>query len=248
MNKQTLILVLALGLLLIPTGVAIQAAFTVDKYKILEGEGGTAYSIAWLTLDEGRGKPLTPVPTPVPEPTKPSECKCNGTGFILSGDGLQKIKCQCGDDCKCKKSPRGEIPIKNHIIFLTRTKTCLPCQQMEKFTFPALKSVGWTFGKTGNIETIDVDDNPDSGYTTDTVPCLIVLDSSGKEIKRYIGFVNAGAFTRVYKGEDLLPSDLFYMEYKIEKKKAKSVRWTPFRLTPLKGEISRLVISSKGKY
>lgn len=35
---------------------------------------------------------------------KPEKCcgKCNGTGKVLSGDGLALVDCGCPEDCPCK--------------------------------------------------------------------------------------------------------------------------------------------------
>ena len=208
MNKQTLILILALILFFIPTGIVVHA-FTVDKYKILEGEGVCAYSIAFLSLDD---KPITPIPLPKPDV---KECKCNGTKKVRTGDGLASIKCPCGDSCKCQ-SPKG-LPT-NRIVLLTAPRRCKPCKQLDETTIPALKVVGWTFGRNKNIEVVDLDENPNSGYTAESIPCFVTLDGNGKELRRYEGYVNAGAMGRVYRGEELLKGDDIIVEYKIKKK------------------------------
>lgn len=97
MNKQTLLLVVIILLLLIPTGAALHA-FSIDKYTIMAGEGGVAYSIA--------GIPDTPLPEPTPTPPQPpliTKCdKCKGTKQVKSGDGLICVPCPCGVNCKCE--------------------------------------------------------------------------------------------------------------------------------------------------
>ena len=62
MNKQTLILLIAIILILIPTGVALKA-YTVDEFEILDHEAGTAYGVAFvstsrkLKLEENKPAP-----------------------------------------------------------------------------------------------------------------------------------------------------------------------------------------------
>lgn len=57
----------------------------------------TATVAVWLAF-----APAAPAPQPNPPVAK---CcgKCNGTGWVLSGDGIARIPCPCPSTCPCKK-------------------------------------------------------------------------------------------------------------------------------------------------
>ena len=211
MNKQTIMLLLAILLFLIPTGI-IAHSFTVNKYSVLEGEGVTAYSVSFLAIDE------QPQNTPTPIPVQTTCDKCNGTKKVKTGDGLGTTVCPCGAACKCVKtgaSPNASIA--RQIVLVTQPRVCEPCKQLDKSTLPALKAVGWTFGEKANIRVMDVDEASAAGYTVDVIPCWLVLDGNGGTKKRYEGYINAGGMGRVWNAQDLLPQDSVYTEYKIKK-------------------------------
>ena len=218
MNKQTLILIFAFILLLIPTGIVLKA-YEIDKFIKLQNEGLVACSVAWLDVQDATKQQ---VPNPQPTPPKPSKTLCNaclGTKMIKSGDGLISVPCECGGNCKCE--PKKTTTIKNNrILLFTATSYCYSCRQVETFTLPALKAVGWTFVKNENIEVIRVDTSTENEYNLaiEEVPCWVVLDGNGKEIKRYENFINAGAMGRVFRGEKLLKGDDVVLEYKTKKK------------------------------
>jgi hypothetical protein len=48
-----------------------------------------------------------PSPPPTPSVGCAVGCKCNGTGFEKSGDGLAVVGCRCDDTCSCKARKAG---------------------------------------------------------------------------------------------------------------------------------------------
>lgn len=64
----------------------------------------TATVAVWLAF--------APVEPPAPAPTPAAKCcgKCNGTGWVLSGDGIAKVPCPCPATCPCKK-PKAAAPV-----------------------------------------------------------------------------------------------------------------------------------------
>lgn len=46
-------------------------------------------------------------PSDKPPPSPASCCtECNGTGKVRSGDGIEKVSCDCPDSCECKRRGR----------------------------------------------------------------------------------------------------------------------------------------------
>lgn len=113
-------------------------------------------------------------------------CGCNGTGFIMSGDGIQKIKCVCGDNCKCAKpdtantkcncgcgktnchcgktSSVGCAEPNASFTYMFSASWCQPCKNWKKNELPKLKKVGWKesydkWENDANIVIVDVDNN-----------------------------------------------------------------------------------------
>lgn len=56
----------------------------------------TAAVAVWLAF-----APVEPAPQP-----SPAKCcgKCNNTGMVWSGDGLQRLQCPCPATCPCAKN------------------------------------------------------------------------------------------------------------------------------------------------
>lgn len=69
----------------------------VDPAIAVVGEGMVAMAINNMKFELDAVIPIEP-------------CKCNGTGYVMSGDGIQRIKCQCGDNCTCRRQDNGMIP------------------------------------------------------------------------------------------------------------------------------------------
>lgn len=203
MNKQTLILILTLLLVFIPTGVALKA-YTADRFEIMNTEAGVAYVAAAVHLDALKiEKSKTPAKTTC--------TACKGTKKVLTGDGLHSMPCECGANCKCVAS--GSTPSKR-LVLVTQPSSCRPCKLMDDHVIPALKANGWKFEKNGHVEVIDIDKNPNHGYNVDVgVPALILLEDE-KETSRWTGFINGLGFGKVWNKQTVLQSDVVFIEYK----------------------------------
>lgn len=110
-----------------------------DSFDISAMEGFCAYSISF----HSKGKN-----------TKDDVCTCNGTGYITSGDGILKIKCPCGDHCKCLKVEEKKVDVDKpktpeiekpkpkpkdllvlppkFIKWYTANEGCVPCKKQEQ--------------------------------------------------------------------------------------------------------------------
>lgn len=117
------------------------------KFDLEAMEGFIAYSVAYHSKDKNTKQDSV-------------QCSCNGTGYVQSGDGLMRVKCPCGDNCKCAKTttqteekpePKPEpkveikpekkteqekqtnfsIPVK-YIKLYTAKEGCTPCKTQER--------------------------------------------------------------------------------------------------------------------
>lgn len=197
MNKQTLILIIVIALILIPTGVAVKL-YSADQFEIMNYEAGTAYCVAFASTSK-----KSQVPPPKPTKTLCNACKGNKT--VLTPDGITRIPCECGANCKCKSSGAESS---NTTILVFGSKSCVWCRHWEKKDEVNLKKNGWTFGENKNIQKIDVDENRKlmEKYDISLLPTYVVI-KDGKEIKRIVGYVSGRGFLRLYNGQDLLPDD-----------------------------------------
>ena len=70
---------------------------------------------------------------------KPVACECNGTGFIVHGDG-NKTPCPAGENCKSKKKTAAMMMSnpeeKNGLINFYTLPGCAPCQRWENEVQP----------------------------------------------------------------------------------------------------------------
>lgn len=74
---------------------------------------------------------------------------------------------------------------------------CGPCNMMH----PLFESAEQEYGKDLNFVSIDVDQYPSlsSKYDITNIPCFVVLDSNGKELKRKIGGMSESEFMSFIK-------------------------------------------------
>ena len=190
MNKRTLILIFVAALLLLPTGSAIRA-FAINKYSVLAGEAGVAYSVAFIK--DIQPQPL-PVPTPVPIITTCD--KCNGTKKYKP-DGKIEQPCPCGANCKCSGSA---LKLHKQIIVVTEPKTCPPCAQQDQHVFPALKEMKWKFGENEQIHVIGLDKATELGYNITSLPTNLLIED-GKVVAKYEGFLSGYGFGKLWAGK-----------------------------------------------
>jgi len=153
-----------------------------------------------------------------PQPAKESAgiCKkCNGTGTVLSGDGLAKVPCSCtvdfkstpvtdsdsclcGTGCKCKQvteaeagTPKQAEPVASNRMLMFTATWCGPCQQWKQANTEELKRQGWDLNSQpdAHIQMIDTDQNPGltQQYAIQSIPCFVMIDSQGRELARYAG-------------------------------------------------------------
>lgn len=205
MNKQTLLLLVVIALLLIPTGV-IARSYTLPHYDRLTAEGSISYCVAALEVNK-EAEPKTP------DVSAPKTCsKCNGTKTVLTPDGVTRIPCPCGKDCKCVgMAPAGVRKPVVRILYVG-SAWCAPCKQVSEFTMPTLIKSGWQVNgpnKGGHLEKFDFDLDSEliSDYHVVSLPTWIRLEDE-KEVDRHEGFLNAWGVLHFQKGVDIVPTDL----------------------------------------
>lgn len=220
--KNIWLLFVLLAFLCIPTQFMNTKTFAVDKYIVMDGEAGVAYSFAMET----------PKPTENVKPTVITTCdKCNGTKKYKP-DGRIEAPCPCGGNCKCSGAAR---KLNKQIILITQPRTCSPCKVEDNHVIPALKDNGWTFGKEGNILVIDLDKPAESGYNLEnlakqlgnenywSVPTHLLVED-GKIVAKYEGHLNGWGYGKLWAGKvdangNLLvdQNDINFREYKGKK-------------------------------
>lgn len=80
---------------------------------------------------------------------------------------------------------------------------CMPCQQFK----PEFSKVAYNMSSKAEFRTIDIDENPDMAaqFGIQSVPTVVILDSSGKELWRMTGYMSAEELTGFI--QDHLPSE-----------------------------------------
>ncbi len=89
--------------------------------------------------------------------------------------------------CFADETEQDSTTIKTKITFLELgSKTCIPCQQMEK----VLVSISAKYGDQIEVIFHDVKEDKKiaAKYKIKMIPTQIFLDESGKEIHRHVGF------------------------------------------------------------
>lgn len=246
MNKQTLVLALALLLLLIPTG-AVLTAYSIDHYERMGDEGRVAYTSAYLDISK-----TSPENAPKPNPTPPTtQCdECKGTRKIRSGDGLISLPCKCGENCKCQPM-KTDLTIEEKrtkiILLITQPTWCSWCVKFDTNVIPALETMNWKIKKLlpkesvlkndGKNLLIDLDkDSPHiivanyddttnnyylnnpiaNDFNVDQLPTFILIED-GKEIKRHVGYLNGYGVGNFWNEKELTFDDTREIEFKKKK-------------------------------
>lgn len=208
MNKQTIILLLIFGLLLIPVGDTLKT-YALEKYTRLSTEGCVAYSVAYL--DTQKTDPATP---PTPKPVQTSCNACKGTKRVLSGDKLISLPCPCGDNCKCQpsKSEPEMVKLDRSILLFTAKNWCKPCISIDTHVLPELEAMKWTvshgLAENKHIQVIDYDTNQDlvEKYDIQLVPTFILLEN-GVETNRFVGYLNGWGVGNFWNKKPLTSDD-----------------------------------------
>lgn len=220
--KNTWLLFVLLAFLCIPTQFTTAKSFAVDKFIVMDGEAGVAYTFAMEV----------PKPTENVKPAAVTTCnKCNGTKKYKP-DGRIEAPCPCGANCKCVGAAR---KLNKQIILITQPRTCQPCKVEESHVIPALKDNGWTFGKEENILVIDLDRPAESGYNLENLAKQLgnenywnlpthLLVENGKIVAKHEGFLNGWGYGKLWAGKvdvngNLLidQNDINFREYKGKK-------------------------------
>lgn len=72
-----------------------------------------------------------------------NECPCDGSGYIIHGDG-HKTPCPCENDCKCKeKTTAFTEQGKNGIINFYTLPNCKPCLKWKTEIKPWVEAAKW---------------------------------------------------------------------------------------------------------
>ncbi len=87
-------------------------------------------------------------------PPKNDKCPCNGTGYIVHGDG-HKTECPRGDNCdfakKNKKTEKAVGENKEHgVIYLYTRDNCVFCKKWKMIVMPQLLKQGWKIREVYN--------------------------------------------------------------------------------------------------
>lgn len=194
---------------IVPTKVEAQ-----DTFFLAASEGMVAMQVA---------------DTSTPEQVVPQDlCKCAGKGYIQFPDG-NKTKCQCGDNCNCKKTNDNSTGSKpdfskefaeeaskvsrkpdKQIVWLT-AKWCGPCQSFEgnpsdNTLSPAeeLRKGGWGVddNEFSHMRKVDVDEHPDMYKNlgkSRPLPLFLLLNKN-EEVKSIVGYTSAKNITDMYYG------------------------------------------------
>lgn len=212
---QQLAVILVLILSVVPS--ANSSSFEVDNYDILKYEGFVAYEMAALdkndksptnTVDKcscggtGRVKSGDGLLT-MDCPCQPN-CLCGKDKPVKPAKLCENPNCQCVN-CVCKTKECESSWAKRILIF--GYKDCPPCNQFKKTELVKLTkrpTQPWNYGnKPSNlIQEIDIETEDGEKlvekYETDSYPAFIIVDKTGKELDRQVGFFTAKELTDLY--------------------------------------------------
>lgn len=215
MKPEQLLLLVALAIIFWPATQVVET----DVYDLMANEGMVAVQ---ANLDNSV--------TIKPEPDPQSDCKCDGTGYIISPDGIKRIKCPCGDNCSCTKTDvekrvcpqcgREDCPsflsgdihkeefldrsLDRQVLFLTGP-WCQWCYTWLTNEKPKLESKNWKISedRKSDIRIVDIEKHPEIYREfggNNGLPTFIKLEK-GKMTKRLIGYHTAIEIANLYLGK-----------------------------------------------
>jgi len=182
--------------------------YNPDKYELIKYEAFIAY------VFNGHAK-FEPTPDPI-NPDKITKCdKCDKNRKVLSGDGLIKIPCPCGKECKCHEEKADNLTknnndlnnsIKRQIYYFGHDKFCQACIMTKKEVFPKLTSMNppWKIGEEDNnsIRIFEWNQDLSEEYKLQALPTYILFEN-GKEIARHVGYIDHIKLSHFYYTGDI---------------------------------------------
>lgn len=134
-------------------------------------------------------------------------CKCLGKKYILAGDGT-KLKCKCGDNCKCGKTTTSDITVSKQWYYFY-TDGCTPCANWEASEGSKLRANGWGVDSSEKsyIKKINASLSPEvyNDLTADEngvvhgVPAFVLMEN-GKKVKVLYGSQSHKTLTDLFYG------------------------------------------------
>lgn len=216
MKTQTFLLIVVCVLLLWPTTPPLPS---VDAFELASNEGMVAIA---ANLSESREA------SPDTIPDKVKKCKCGGSGYVMTPDGVTRVRCECGPDCKCEKADKVEVCLKcgrsdcasltqsfsseyrrtsfnpnltQQILFFT-SAGCSPCNSWKLNEKPKMEAAKFVVSDDtmAHVLIIDSDSNPElvNAFRVQAVPSFIKVEK-GKEVFRYTGYTPAENLMKLWK-------------------------------------------------
>lgn len=191
-------LILLLTLLILTSGCS-KWTYNPDKYELTKFEAFVAYVF--------NGHPKF---EPTPDPINPVKCgKCDKDGKVLSGDGIIKIPCICGSNCKCNEKENGaacdKIP-NRQIYYFGHNLTCQYCIMTKDHVFPKLREMNppWKIGTedTDFIKTFEWTEELGNQYDVGSLPTYILFVDK-QEIARHTGYIDHIKLSHFYYTGDI---------------------------------------------
>lgn len=189
--------------LLIGCGVLVKDLFNINRNDVMAFEGFIAYV---FNADDSKEK----------EP-QPIKCNCDKNHKVLSGDGILRVPCPCGNNCKCHKDDSGIIGPKDcdevkpinlvrdrQVVCITHPLSCAPCAQTERDVFPKLRGMSppWIISdkQEAFIRTVISDNESNDKYNVKAIPTYILF-VDGVESLRHEGYMNHVRLSNFYYGK-----------------------------------------------
>ena len=181
--------------------------YNPDKYDLTKHEAFIAY------VFNGYAK-LEPTPDPTPDPINPTDTtkcgKCDKNCKVLSGDGILKVPCICGKNCKCHEpEPKVSDDCSKSVVmkparqvyYFGHDQTCGFCVMTKRDVFPPLREMNppWKIGEedTDFIKVIDWTPELAEKYDVSILP-VYILFVDGEEVARHVGYINHIKLSKFY--------------------------------------------------
>lgn len=176
-------LVFVLALCLLAVGCSGTVAQDCDHAKKMRAYQATRLAIAAMN-------------NPDTTPDEVDEELCDGSGWIIQGDG-HKTECPGCSACKKKDGQMAADMEPEYNVYHFGAKWCRPCQQMIKNTWPDEKMVEFLKDKKAKLFVFDVDNKDHkkyfSYYKVTSYPTIILLDKDNlnEPLQRNVGGMSA---------------------------------------------------------